>query len=116
MLVLAVEGEQGPPELAQVGDRRRAAADVGAGPADRSRARRGTVTPRHPAPPPEQNRAEERRAMGSPNGRRHVTGAPDVDVSSLKRALSSAISGEVRFDAGSRAMYANDFSIYRAVP
>ncbi len=48
---------------------------------------------------------------------RHVTTAPaDVDVSGLKRALSAAVSGEVRFDAGTRAMYANDFSIYRAVP
>ena len=48
---------------------------------------------------------------------RHVTTGPtDVDVSSLKRALTQAISGEVRFDAGTRAMYANDFSIYRAVP
>src|SRR6516162_3273273 len=49
--------------------------------------------------------------------RRQVTGGPtDVDISGLKRALTSAISGEVRFDAGTRAMYANDFSIYRAVP
>src|SRR5919204_2431130 len=49
--------------------------------------------------------------------RRHVTtGVSDVDVSSLKRALTGAVSGEVRFDAGTRAMYANDFSIYRAVP
>ncbi len=48
---------------------------------------------------------------------RHVTTGPaDVDVSSLKRALSAAVAGEVRFDAGTRAMYANDFSIYRAVP
>jgi FAD/FMN-containing dehydrogenase/Fe-S oxidoreductase len=48
---------------------------------------------------------------------RHVTtGGPGVDVSGLKRALSRAVSGEVRFDAGTRAMYANDFSIYRAVP
>jgi FAD/FMN-containing dehydrogenase/Fe-S oxidoreductase len=49
--------------------------------------------------------------------RRHVTASPaDVDISSLKRALTQAVSGEVRFDAGTRAMYANDFSIYRAVP
>ena len=49
--------------------------------------------------------------------RRHVTTGPaDVDVSGLKRALQQAVSGEVRFDAGTRAMYANDFSIYRAVP
>jgi FAD/FMN-containing dehydrogenase/Fe-S oxidoreductase len=49
--------------------------------------------------------------------RRHVTTGPtDIDVSGLKRALTQAVSGEVRFDAGTRAMYANDFSIYRAVP
>jgi FAD/FMN-containing dehydrogenase/Fe-S oxidoreductase len=49
--------------------------------------------------------------------RRHVTTGPsDVDVSGLKRALERAVAGEVRFDAGNRAMYANDFSIYRAVP
>jgi FAD/FMN-containing dehydrogenase/Fe-S oxidoreductase len=48
--------------------------------------------------------------------RRVTTGASDVDVSGLKRALAQAVSGEVRFDAGTRAMYANDFSIYRAVP
>jgi FAD/FMN-containing dehydrogenase/Fe-S oxidoreductase len=39
-----------------------------------------------------------------------------VDLSALKRGLRAAVSGEVRFDAGSRGMYANDFSIYRAVP
>ncbi|MBV9414792.1 MAG: FAD-binding oxidoreductase, partial [Solirubrobacterales bacterium] len=48
--------------------------------------------------------------------RRMITGPADVDVSGLKRALVGAVSGEVRFDAGTRAMYANDFSIYRAVP
>lgn len=53
----------------------------------------------------------------SKTDRRHVTtGVGDVDVSSLKRALAGAVSGEVRFDAGTRAMYANDFSIYHAVP
>jgi FAD/FMN-containing dehydrogenase len=54
--------------------------------------------------------------MASSNGHQHVTGPPDVDISGLKRALTQAVSGEVRFDAGTRAMYANDFSIYRAVP
>ena len=54
--------------------------------------------------------------MPRSNGRRLTTGPTDVDVGSLKRALSSAVSCEVRFDAGTRAMYANDFSIYRAVP
>jgi FAD/FMN-containing dehydrogenase/Fe-S oxidoreductase len=51
-----------------------------------------------------------------PEGRQLTTGPTDVDVSGLKRALTGAVSGEVRFDAGTRAMYANDFSIYRAVP
>ena len=45
-----------------------------------------------------------------------MTAPAGVDVSGLKRALRGAVAGEVRFDAGSRAMYANDFSIYRAVP
>ena len=45
-----------------------------------------------------------------------TTGPADVDVSGLKRALARAVYGEVRFDAGTRALYANDFSIYRAVP
>jgi FAD/FMN-containing dehydrogenase/Fe-S oxidoreductase len=48
--------------------------------------------------------------------RRVTTSPSDVDVAGLKRALSRDVSGEVRFDAGTRAMYANDFSIYRAVP
>jgi FAD/FMN-containing dehydrogenase/Fe-S oxidoreductase len=34
----------------------------------------------------------------------------------LARALTKAISGEVRFDAGSRALYATDASNYRQVP
>jgi FAD/FMN-containing dehydrogenase/Fe-S oxidoreductase len=44
-----------------------------------------------------------------------VTGS-EIDISGLKRTLRQTVAGEVRFDAGSRAMYANDFSIYRAVP
>jgi FAD/FMN-containing dehydrogenase/Fe-S oxidoreductase len=34
----------------------------------------------------------------------------------LERALRQAVSGEVRFDAGSRAVYASDASNYRQVP
>ena len=51
-----------------------------------------------------------------PERRQLTTGPSDVDVTALKRALDGAVAGEVRFDAGTRAMYANDFSIYRAVP
>jgi FAD/FMN-containing dehydrogenase/Fe-S oxidoreductase len=53
---------------------------------------------------------------GSPRVPALVSARSDIDVSGLKRELRSAVTGEVRFDAGSRAMYANDFSVYRAVP
>ncbi|MGE5136979.1 MAG: FAD-binding and (Fe-S)-binding domain-containing protein [Gemmatimonadota bacterium] len=39
-----------------------------------------------------------------------------VDVSGLERALRKAVRGEVRFDAASKAMYANDASNFRQVP
>ena len=45
------------------------------------------------------------------------TGSPPASRrSSLRRELDAAIEGEVRFDAGSRALYATDLSIYRQVP
>jgi FAD/FMN-containing dehydrogenase/Fe-S oxidoreductase len=39
-----------------------------------------------------------------------------VDVRSLERALRRRVRGEVRFDAGSRALYSTDASNYRQVP
>ena len=39
-----------------------------------------------------------------------------IDVAALKRRLRSAVSGEVRFDPGTLAMYASDASNYRQVP
>jgi FAD/FMN-containing dehydrogenase/Fe-S oxidoreductase len=41
---------------------------------------------------------------------------PSVDAAALEAALASAVRGEVRFDAGTRAMYATDASSYRQVP
>ena len=41
---------------------------------------------------------------------------PKVDSSGLEAALKKAVRGEVRFDAGSRALYASDSSNYRQVP
>ena len=38
------------------------------------------------------------------------------DVAGLERELQDSIEGEVRFDAGSRALYATDGSNYRQVP
>ncbi len=53
-----------------------------------------------------------------------VTSAPDrntatghaLDARALARELSSQVRGEVRFSAGSRALYANDSSVYRQLP
>jgi FAD/FMN-containing dehydrogenase/Fe-S oxidoreductase len=39
-----------------------------------------------------------------------------VDAAELESALRSVVTGEVRFDAGSRALYATDGSNYRQVP
>src|SRR4051794_18072466 len=39
-----------------------------------------------------------------------------MDLGHLKRRLEETVRGEVRFDAGTRAMYANDSSNFRQVP
>src|SRR5215510_11570443 len=39
-----------------------------------------------------------------------------VDSAALENTLREIVSGEVRFDAGSRALYATDGSNYRHVP
>lgn len=41
---------------------------------------------------------------------------PQVDASALAGELQRAVKGEVRFDSGSRALYARDASNYRQVP
>src|SRR5438067_13171055 len=41
---------------------------------------------------------------------------PNDRAASLAKALRSTIRGEVRFDTGSRALYATDSSNYRQVP
>ncbi|MFL5820399.1 MAG: FAD-binding and (Fe-S)-binding domain-containing protein [Solirubrobacteraceae bacterium] len=41
---------------------------------------------------------------------------PGVDLGGLKAELERGVAGEVRFDPGTRALYANDFSLYRHVP
>jgi hypothetical protein len=47
---------------------------------------------------------------GPPRGRTRI------DVRALKRALRAAVAGEVRFDPGTLALYANDASNFRQVP
>jgi FAD/FMN-containing dehydrogenase/NAD-dependent dihydropyrimidine dehydrogenase PreA subunit len=48
--------------------------------------------------------------------RMEVKGPLFIDASALAAELRGAIQGEVRFDAGSRALYATDGSNYRQVP
>src|SRR4051812_24214281 len=43
-------------------------------------------------------------------------GTQGVDAAKLARHLRAAIRGEVRFDNGSRALYATDGSNYRQIP
>jgi FAD/FMN-containing dehydrogenase/Fe-S oxidoreductase len=45
-----------------------------------------------------------------------MVGRATVDVAGLEAALRAEVAGEVRFDAGSLAMYANDASNFRQVP
>jgi FAD/FMN-containing dehydrogenase/Fe-S oxidoreductase len=44
------------------------------------------------------------------------TAQETVDIGRLKRRLEKTVRGEVRFDAGTRAMYANDSSNFRQIP
>lgn len=43
-------------------------------------------------------------------------GSVRIDTRTLKRALRAAVEGEVRFDPGTLALYANDASNFRQVP
>ena len=45
-----------------------------------------------------------------------MVGVDTIDVEGLRRTLDETVEGEVRFDAGSIAMYANDASNFRQVP
>src|SRR5947209_7191795 len=40
----------------------------------------------------------------------------EIDARALARALAADVRGEVRFSAGSRALYANDASVHRQIP
>jgi FAD/FMN-containing dehydrogenase/Fe-S oxidoreductase len=45
-----------------------------------------------------------------------ATPTTDVDLRALARELAGELRGEVRFSPGSRALYANDGSVYRQLP
>jgi FAD/FMN-containing dehydrogenase/Fe-S oxidoreductase len=58
---------------------------------------------------------------GHPDGEKQDTRfktkySKDVNVKQLLKALKETISGEVRFDEGSRALYSTDASNYRQIP
>jgi FAD/FMN-containing dehydrogenase/Fe-S oxidoreductase len=47
----------------------------------------------------------------------HTRGASgDIDLRAFARELTTEVRGEVRFSAGSRALYANDASVHRQLP
>ena len=48
--------------------------------------------------------------------RKEVKGPLVIDAGAIEAELRGAIRGEVRFDAGSRTLYATDGSNYRQVP
>lgn len=56
--------------------------------------------------------AEKHHYIAAIRSRHH----PDVDLAGLERVLRDRVEGEVRFDAGSRALYAHDASNYRQAP
>ena len=60
--------------------------------------------------------AAERRIPEWPSERGGGRGAAERTAESLSAELSRRIEGEVRFDEGSRALYAADLSVYRQVP
>lgn len=63
-------------------------------------------------------RHADRRIERAPDGRIRTayTEVPNLDERALFRELEAALEGEVRFDDGSRALYATDSSNYRQVP
>ncbi len=54
--------------------------------------------------------------LRSPGSGRRVPAAPFAAAAALAAELRTEIAGEVRFDTGSRALYATDSSNYRQVP
>ena len=54
--------------------------------------------------------------MNAPASRAQLHAPINADLQALERALAARINGEVRFDTGSRALYASDASNYRQVP
>ncbi|CAM5337894.1 FAD-binding and (Fe-S)-binding domain-containing protein [Streptomyces aurantiogriseus] len=55
-------------------------------------------------------------ATGLPDPVIRPAAAPPLDPAALEAALRSRVDGEVRFDAGSRAVYATDASNFRQTP
>ncbi|HET9715094.1 MAG TPA: FAD-binding and (Fe-S)-binding domain-containing protein [Pseudolabrys sp.] len=70
-----------------------------------------------PQPAPDKS-DPDRRIEFAPSGRIRTayTATPGLDAKALAAEIAAAITGEVRFDNGSRALYATDSSNYRQVP
>ena len=66
--------------------------------------------------PPETAAASPGALLRSPDSGRRVKPPPLAGAAALAAELAAGVRGEVRFDAGSRALYATDASNYRQVP
>jgi len=69
-----------------------------------------------PAAAPAPDRAESGAHLRSPDSGKRVAPPPFAGAAALAAELAAGVAGEVRFDAGSRALYATDASNYRQVP
>jgi FAD/FMN-containing dehydrogenase/Fe-S oxidoreductase len=54
--------------------------------------------------------------MNAPAERAPLRALPPIDLPRLEQDLAARVRGEVRFDTGSRALYASDASNYRQIP
>ncbi len=70
----------------------------------------------HPAVAAWRGGAEHANGAGLGHDLLGPEGTDRVDVESLERELERAVQGEVRFDAGTRAIYSHDSSNYRQAP
>src|SRR3954470_1274394 len=74
------------------------------------------VTPTRPGRSTRRSRALARARTNAAGSPLKPGGVDDIDLRSLRQRLEREVRGEVRFDAGHRAIYAHDSSNYRQTP
>src|SRR3954447_26743166 len=74
------------------------------------------VTPTRPGRSTRRSRALARARTNAAGSPLKPGGVDDIDLRSLRQRLEREVRGEVRFDAGHRAIYSHDSSNYRQAP